>query len=85
MTFCCALWPPTSLNLWESPQEGVHHQLGLLPQIMPVLELAEVSLQVLLRNPNMRPRDSAFHIRPETFDGIGMNVAANPFLFGVID
>ena len=53
---------------------------GVLAQVMAILELAKVSLQVLLRNPNVSPVDPALHVGPKAFNRIGVNVAANVFL-----
>jgi len=55
---------PWSLNpyLRESLQQKLEHQSRLTPQVMAILELAQVKLQVLLRNPNVSPVDTALHL-----------------------
>lgn len=52
---------------------------------MAILELAQVSLQVLLRNPNVSPANAPFHVRPKRLDRARVNVAAHIFLRRVID
>ncbi len=52
---------------------------------MPVLELPQVSLQILLRNGDVSPADPALHVRPERFNGVGVNVAANIFFHAVVN
>lgn len=52
---------------------------------MAILELAQVSLQVLLRNPNISPLDAALNVRPERLDGVRMNITPNVFFRAVID
>lgn len=47
---------------------------------MAILELAQVSLQVLLRNPNISPVDPALHAGPERLNAVRVNVAANVLL-----
>ena len=69
----------------KSSKETIEHQVGRVPQVMAILELAKVGLQVLLRNPNVSPVDPAFHVRPERFDRIRMHIAANIFFGAVID
>jgi hypothetical protein len=66
-TNSCRQW---SLNPYpgKSLQKKLEHQSGLLPQVMAILELAQVKLQVLLRNPNVSPVDTALHLRPERLD-----------------
>ena len=42
---------------------------------MAILELAQVKLQVLLRNPNVSPVDPALHVRPERFNRVRVHIA----------
>jgi hypothetical protein len=52
----CKQW---SLNpyLRKSLQKKLEHQDRLTAQVMAILELAQVKLQALLRNPNVSPAD----------------------------
>jgi hypothetical protein len=68
-------WLPNP-NLWKSSKETIKHQIRGLAQVMAILELAKVSPQVLLRNPNVSPVDSAFHVSPKAFNRIRVNVTA---------
>ena len=75
----------TQPYLRESLQRQLEHQQRLLPQVMAILELAKVKLQVCFLNPNVSPVDTALYLRPERFDWVGVNIAANIFLCRVID
>ncbi len=67
LTSSCRQWSPNP-HLRKSLQKKLEHQSRLTAQVMAILELAQVKLQVLLRNPNVSPVDPALHLAPERLD-----------------
>ena len=51
-----------------------------VPQVMPESELVHIRAEVLRRNGVVRPRNRPLNLRPEPFNGIGVNVATDELL-----
>src|SRR2546425_7565318 len=67
----------------DQTRQSVAEQELVLAVVEPELELRQICLKVLGREPMVRADDRPFEQRPCGFDGVGMNIATNPFL-GVV-
>src|SRR5271154_2737233 len=69
-------------NLLQNP---LKQHVPLMSSVVPKTVFVEVSLQVLCANVVVDPTDSTLHSAPESFDGIGVNVARDVNAFTVTD
>jgi hypothetical protein len=56
----------------------------VLPVIVTELELIQVKRKIFLADVVVRPDYSTLEQRPEAFDGVGMHMAGNVFVLGVL-
>ena len=59
--------------------------VGILPVVVPELKLIQVQRQILLADVVVSADDAALEQRPEAFDVVGMDFAANVLILGMLD
>ena len=65
--------------------EGVSENMGVVPIVVPPFQFFKVAVQMLHAHLVERSDDAPLEQRPDAFDAVGINVAQDPLLDGVVD
>jgi len=65
--------------------DGVSEQIRVFPVVVPPLKLIEVGVKVLRGDLMERPDNRAVEKAPDVLDGVGVELAPDPFFLAVID